>query len=688
MHRLSGDQRLRLPEELPAIYWLQHWRSARRNWKTLAAFALAGAVAGLLISACQTPLYHAAASIEVQGITDNVLKAQDGNPNAGADAELMDLQTQIRIMQSGSLIEQALRRAGAATGSRPVAIQRAANSLNIHVAGQTRIIELSSDSTDPRVAAAFVNALAETFIDQHVEARWQGTQRGAEKLRLALEEMRTRLEKSEVAAQVYARDSGLPTSADRASAGEEKLHQLQSELSQAQAERTARQARFDALFRGAEADLPSIVNDPAIQDAQAKLTDLRRQLADLGTTYTADYSKVKRIQAQIAPLEIAIGKEVAGTKARAHSDFIEAKHREELLNAAYQMQAQAVGIEAEKKVHYDALRREVDSTRSLYDTMLARVKEAAIASTMRASNVRVLDAARPPDAPFQPRRSRLALLGSLAGLFLGAGCVVAREQTDSAIRSAGILGPLLDATEFPAIPGSDSSGQVREAFRSLAASLLLAEGAALRRAVVISSAAAGEGKTTVATHLSGALAAAGRRVLLVDGDLRSPHLHHAFGTENETGLTDLLASGRPLTDAQIAETLQPTNKPRTMLLCAGAAGVESPDLLHSPKLAELLVYGRKNFDIVLIDSPPMGQMPDARVLARAADAVLLVVRANKTAREAVLAVRQRLFEDKTPMLGCLLNNWTPKSSRTNHGKASPLPVAEPSSLSDFLPAES
>ena len=664
----------RLPEEIPALYWLQLWQTAQRNWKTLVLFTGCGAALGVLIASFQTPLYHAVASIEVQGITDNFLKSQDGNPNAGADAELMDLQTQIRIMQSGSVVDGVVRKLSAPAGANDrTALRQASQSLNVHVAGQTRIIEIASDSSKPQVAADFVNGVADAFIDQHVEARWQGTRRGAEKLQFALDDMRVRLEKSEAALQDYARSSGLLLTADRNLVGEDKLRLLQTETSQAQADTALKQSRFDAFKTAADASLPSVVNDPVIQDSQAKLTDLRRQLAELSTTYTVDYSKVRRLRAQIAPLELAIHQALIGAKDRAASEFTEAKQREVLLKSAYQSEVDSLGLQAEKKVHYDALRREVDSTRGLYDTMLARVKEAAIGSTLRASNVRILDAATAPAQPFQPRRTRMALLGSLAGFFLGVGFAAVRQQADPSIQLPGELRKLLNIREFATIPAASASltaplhqptpaSAFAEAFQSLRASFLLDSTLAQGKAIVISSAMSAEGKTTVAVHLAIALANIGKRVLLIDGDLRIPRLHSLLGTASDAGLADLLATPSQLSEAQLSQNVRTTTQANLEVLSAGLTNPDSPSSLYSSRLSELFALARKNFDIVLIDSPPMIQIPDARILGRAADAVLLVVQARKTPRELLLAVRQKLAEDNTPMIGCVLNKWNPKQS--------------------------
>jgi capsular exopolysaccharide synthesis family protein len=650
----------RLPEELPALFWLEHLATLRRNWKPVLSAILASAAAAFLVSSLETPIYHARATLEVEGITDNLLKAQDGNPNFGADTEVMDIQTQIRIMQSETLLARAKARMGTVTD--PNAMRMAEQTLVVRLAGQTRIIELFADSTNPQVAAAFVNSLAEESIDQHVDARWRGTEQAAAKLKFALEDMRAKFERSEDALQAYARESGLIVTADRSSPTDEKLREIQAELSRAQADRVSRESHWESVKPFSGLELVPMLQDPTISGANEKLNDLRRQMAELGATYTPDYPKVKRVQAQIEALNAQVLTEVAGTRDRLRMEFQQARRREDLLAADYQAQATQVSFEAARRVHYDLLKGEVDSTRTLYDAMFSRVKQATIAAALRGSNMRVLDAARPAAQPYRPRIGQAVLLGALAGVFFGFVFVFGREQSNRTVQGPGDLQLLLDIPEFGAI-ASSKSALYEDSCKAILASILFSAPLGKARVLVVTSANPGEGKTTISVNLARALAAVGRRVLLVDGDLRCPRLHHLMDLPITTGMADLLACPGPLAPSQVDASLHRAGLPHLAFLSAGNARTEASDLLYSPRLKELFEFSRNNFDIVLIDTPPMLQIPDARVMGQAADAVLMVVRAGKTTREAALAVRQRLAEDGTTITGGVLNDWNPATFR-------------------------
>jgi succinoglycan biosynthesis transport protein ExoP len=201
-----------------------------------------------------------------------------------------------------------------------------------------------------------------------------------------------------------------------------------------------------------------------------------------------------------------------------------------------------------------------------------------------------------------------------------------------------------------------------EAFRATLTSILfVGENGSRPRVVVLTSANPSDGKTTVTTNLAIAMAEVRGNVLLIDADLRRPRLHELFDIKNERGLTDLLKE-QALSDEMIEQSIQPTRIPGLSVLTSGAPTLSAANLLHSPNLSELFATLKKQFDMVLIDTPPMLQMADARLIGRVADAVVLVARAGQTTRDAILGAYQRFSEDRIRVLGTILNDWDPKRS--------------------------
>jgi succinoglycan biosynthesis transport protein ExoP len=711
---------------------LEYWHMLRRRKGTVVLFACLGLLAGVLLTLPQTPVYQARTTLEIQNLNENFLNMRDLNPNANEGAAQpsgFDLQTQISILQSESVLKQVIadlnlsaKLASEGEGSRLSAWRRAlhlpeskaapagedllplvARNLKVRAVANTRLVEILYDSTDPRVAADVANALTAAFIQQNLESHWKTTQQTGEWLTRQMEDVRIKLEKSEAQLQAYAGTAGLLFTSEKDNLAEAKLRQLQEELSKAQGDRVTWQSKYERAATASPDSLPEVLDDATLKDYQVKLTDLRRQLAELSSTLTPLHPSVKKVQAQVASLEAARDSERANVTRRVQNEFESAQRRERLLATSYDAQARLVGEQAGKATHYDILKREVDNNRQLYDSMLQHVKQAGVASALQASNVRVVDPARTPRGPYKPSLFLNSILGLFSGGFFGLVFIVLRERADRSIQSPGEASLYLDVPELGVIPSADAArsqsfayyGQLRgaetkkaekesrkspvelvtwkkrpsvlaDSFRSTMASILYTgENGDRPRVIALTSANPQEGKTTVASNLALALAEIGRRVLLIDGDLRKPRLHQVFNVSNTWGLSDLLAGTKPPegSEAMVVGTAYG----ELYLLPAGSAASNISNLLHSPRALELLQRMRKEFDMVLIDTSPMLQMPDARVLGRLVDGVILVVRSAKTTKETAATASQRLVDDGTRVLGTVLNEWDPrKTSGSGH----------------------
>ena len=691
---------------------LDYWRILMRRKGTLILITFLGALLALLATLPQTPIYQARATLEIQGLNEDFMNLRDVSPvqETGPSFTREAIDTQVQILKSETLLERTLKKLGwearpanlstaagrpsawrralglpepAPEDARRDALEMARENLKVRVQGQTRIVEILVDSTDAQLAAAFANTLASEFIDQNLEARWAMTQRTGEWLSRQLEEMRIKLERSEDRLQAYARQSGLMFTEKQGSVAEDKLGQLQAALSAAQADRIAKQSRFELVRTSPPEALPDVLNDASLREYQVKLTGLRQEHSQLFTTFTAEHPQVKRVQAQIDTLEGALQRERAAVIQRIRNDYEEAVRREKLLELDYTKQSRLVSEQSEKAIQYNILKREVDSNRQIYDAMLERVRSASVASALRASNVRVVDAARAPEFPYKPRVALNTLLGLMLGGFLGVVFIVMRERMDRALQEPGDAQFYLNVAELGVIPSGvhhrkllhraapdaapvetavavQKHSMLAESFRAVLTSILFSSQNGNRpRVIVLTSPSPGEGKSTIAANLGEALAEVNKRVLLIDGDLRKPRLHDIFETGKEHGLSEVLQETCPLPESMNG-AVRETRVANLFLLPSGAESAASTNLLYSERMAALLELFEKEFDTVLIDTPPMMQVPDARILGRLADAVILVLRAGRTTRDAAQAARARLAEDGTTVLGAILNDWDPK----------------------------
>ena len=306
------------------------------------------------------------------------------------DSEV-DVQTQVRILQSKALLEavvgkmaakkppehfQASNRLSAwsralginpptAASLRQEALDVAAGSIKVKTSNGTRIIDVTADSTNPIIAADFANTLAEEYIQQNLEARWKSTERTGEWLTKQLQDIKVKLEKDDDRLQTYAREAKLTITDEKTNVDEEKLSQLQKDLSTAEADRVAKQSKYEMASNTSLEALPDVLDDPVLSGNQKDLTDLQRQYAQLRTSFTPAHAEVKRIQAQITSLEASLDKERTDILQRIHNDYEQADRREKLLAAEYNRQAQLVAEQQAKLTHYMFLKREVDSGRQL-----------------------------------------------------------------------------------------------------------------------------------------------------------------------------------------------------------------------------------------------------------------------------------------------------------------------------------
>ena len=692
---------------------LQYWRIACRKKGTILWSAIAGLALGFLVGIPLKPVYRARTSLEVLSFNDDFMNVKETSPVStnGNSSETSAEENQAKLLQSNSLIQQVSAKLGgrkntadaqpdvAPSGWRhwlhlpaPVELTererlvlKAADSLKVQVTPHTHILEASVESNDRHLAADYANTLAQQFIQQSMEARWSTTERTGEWLRKEMEGARARLRSTEDALQAYARESGLIFSDDNDSnVATEKLQNMQQVLLAATADRISKQARFELVKSSPPEALPDLLTeDPSLHETSAKMNDLRRQIAVLtASVYTPNYSKVKEAQAELTTLQAAFQRERVDTLKRIENNYREAVRKETLLADAYDSQVREVTGQSEKTIQYTILKREVESSRQLYDNMLQQMKQATIAAAVHVSNVRVVDKADVPKRPVFPDFRINAALGFLGGFFVSVFTVIIREQTDRSFRQPEeiklwtdlpVLGTIPSAEvvrklhsrsrgilsqSSALIPLQQQSSLTADAFRSTLASILfLAAKTSGMKALVFTSANVGDGKTTSTTNLAIAAAEIGKRVLVVDADLRRPRIHEVFDLPNRRGLSNLLWEQLP--EEGMAALIQETAIPGLDVLTAGSATESAPHLLYSPSLSVLLRSAKEVYDLVLIDTPPMLQMPDARVVGALADAVVLIVRAAQTERAMLSAAQQRFLEDRTSVLGTILNGWDP-----------------------------
>jgi polysaccharide biosynthesis transport protein len=701
----------------------------RRRWLILPT-AVLGALIGLLVTLPTEPLYRAHTTLDVQGVNESFMNmhAVDQRATPGEQTAESFLQTQIKLLESESMIARVLNKVSQEAAAEPempqdlislwrqrlgwgvpeqesmeAMVRDVAKSVKVKPMGRTRLVEITCESTSASLSAAFCNTLASEFIKNDLEVRSETAQKTGEYLSQQLQDVRKNLESKERLLQSYAQETTLLASGDKEGIAQEKLRQLQTELSQAQADRIVKQSTYELVASATPDSLPPVLDSGTLHDYQVKLSDLKQQYADISTSFTSDYPKVQRIEAQIHELEATIAKERQDIVARIKNDYAAAKHREVMLAAAYGGQARMVSSLAPKQTQYNMLQHEVESGRQLYETLLQRVKEAGFVSALRSSPVRIVDTAKEPQMPVSPQRALAAAAGLFVGCLVGVFIAFFRDRTDRRLQMPGEATLQLRVRELGVIPaasverqplanvkrlpvpvrseaglkllgpagGAPPSGLelvtwfnkgslMAESYRGVMSSLLFSgANPGEKMKLLVTSPSVSEGKTTLLSNLGIALAQTKRSVVLIDGDLRRPRLHKVFHVDNSTGLSNVLLGDIDPITCPLDRIVRATTVPGLYVVPAGSPVDDPASTLFSPHLAPLMERLNREFSAILMDSPPMLHLTDARVLARYADGVVLVVRAGATTLDAAANAQQIFDADSTPIVGTVLNDFDP-----------------------------
>jgi len=684
------------------------------------AITAACAIFGFVIAEMETPMFKSHATVELLGINQNFLNLREVDPHAASSGESGTdayISTEIELLRSEALIRKVVEKldmphrpaakSGAATAIKSAfrlhkdssgtpsvnaLVQRALSNLTVEQVKSSNLLEISYSDPDPKTAADFINTLIEQAVQTNIDDRWNLSARVGTLLSKQVQLLRQRMEKAANELQAYSRESGLVYTDEKNNLAETHLSQIEAELAQAQNDRIQKESQYKLAKAADPESLPQVLDNGPLRQYSIHLAELNRQYADLLSTRTPENAKVIRVKAQIDALKTTMEQERKNILDRIANEYNTAKQREAMLNNVYRQQASDVSDQAAKTVRYETLKREVDTTRDLYEAMLKRVNDAEMVSAIRASDIRPVDTALPPAAPHTPNKPLLAGIGMMSGLLIGLTAVFVKEQRNRTIQQPGYSSSLLNLTELGVIPSARPQGPrlipggkraqndsllpslsratalntyslLKDSFRGVVNSILFAESESdSLQVLIVSSPHAGEGKTTSVCNLGVAFAEIGRRVLLIDADFRKPRLHEIFNLPNDGGLLNLLSEFDRKT-SDIEQLIRATTVPGLSVMTVGSTSAPLPTLLHSDRLGRLLGKLRTQYDLILIDSAPLLIVPESRILARSTDGIVLVLRAGVTTPEMALAARKRALEDRTPLIGTILNDWKPDAAQ-------------------------
>ncbi len=660
------------PEEarLPLSQYL--WILKRYRWRIL-GFCVAAVVLTVIVSARLTPIYEATATVDIDRATPSDVVGQDSGRSAFTDAEQF-LATQMKLVESDSVLRpvdqrfalRKLEQQSAANGSpqgevSPVKLKQ----LKVTRPPSTYLMQISYRSSDPTLAADAANAIAQSYLEHTYNIRVRSSANIATFMERQLEELKSKMEQSGKALVGFERDLNVINPEEKTNILASRLLQLNTDYTTAQSERLKKQAAYESVRDGrVEAALATGQGD-ALRKLAERLNTAREELAQAKAFYGANHPEYKRAQANLDQVQAGFHATQSDIMQRVEIDYRESERREQMAGEAVAGAKREFDSMNARSFEYQALKREADADKALYEELVRKIKEAGINAGFHNSAIRIADPARPPLKPVSPNIPLNALIALLLAALVAIGAAVIADMLDKTIRDPeqvsrtlrteviGSLPLLKGRSGYRQIggntPESDTSG-FGESIRTLRNSILLGSFDRRYRSLLVTSAAPGEGKTTTAANLAAVHAEQGLRTLLIDGDLRRPSVHRNFNISHAVGLSNALLGEIEWRNA--VQTIE--GVPDLDVLPAGPPSRRAGDLVGRG-IVELLESATAEYDLVVLDAPPLLGFAEPLQMATAVDGVVVVARAGQTSRKSVATVLATLNRLRANVVGLVLN---------------------------------
>jgi capsular exopolysaccharide synthesis family protein len=694
------------------INLLDYWRIlVKRKWTVLATMAMVLVIV-LVNTLLTTPMYRSVATLQIERSAMQVIQVNGMNGEGGAvDYDVSFQQTQIGLLKSRALAQRVVSQLGLAESDewerlwpgsawqklaslfRPAkAAPRAAaakasdarlaaltgafsGGFSVEPVRNSSLVRVVYDSPSPEFSQRAANAIAENFIASNLERRFDSTSYAKAYLEDRLQELKLKLEDSERKLVQFAQKEQIVTSGDESGANlsEQNLGSLNAAYAKAKEERIKAEARWQQAPSLSGTGLQNSAGEnPMIKTLQESRGKLLLEYQDKLRLYKPDYPVMQQLKAQIDEINTQIAAEERNIRSGIQAEYQAALQQERMLASQLSgMKGEVLDLQG-RSIQYNIFKREVDTNRQLYDALLQRYKEIGVAGGVSTNNISIVDRAE-PGYKFKPSLRMNLLLAALAGLVLGVLLALAFEYLDDTIKNpedvekligVPLLGaiPFLKAPQTPAKALQDVRSAFSEAYRSLRTALQFSTDRGVPRTLLITSANPSEGKSTTALVLGQFYAQLGKRVLIVDCDLRNPSLHRALGVPNEEGLSNYLAGALKPTDL-----IRPTEFERLMYLPSGPLPPNPAELLMGSKMVSLLTVAAERFDLLILDGPPVMGLADAPILANLAHGTLVVIHAGETRVAVIKNAVKRLHAARGHIVGAVLTYFQPQHAGHEYG---------------------
>jgi capsular exopolysaccharide synthesis family protein len=691
-----------LSRDQPVVDLASYWGLAIKHRFLIVGCFLGALVIGATLTLLMTPIYTAQATLQIDREAARVIDSEDVTPRENLIQGEEFFQTQYGLLRSRSLAERVIESLGLASsdealeamgveapkgggtaaaqaaGRRAAALKALQDNLSVSPVRGSRLVAVGYDNPNPVVAARIANGFAENFIQSNLDRKFESSSYAREFLEERIAQTKERLESAERQLVAYAANQqiinvGEPSEGTASSGATESLTSnnlvaLNGALARTRAERVAAEERWRSASTSDLMTLPEVLQNPTIQRLTEQRAVLDAEYQQKLSLYQPDYPEMVRLKARIDEADSQIRSIAANIRSSIRSQY------EISANQERSLQAQVTGLTGDvldlrdRSIQYNILQRELDTTRTLYEGLLQRYKEVGVTGGVTANNIAIVDLASPPREPSKPSMMLNMALAALLGLGLGFLAALLLEALDETVATPDdvekklavpVLGviPLLDKGQTTSDALADIRSGFAEAYYSLRTALQFSTPDGAPSSLLVSSARPAEGKSTTAYAVALNLARVGKRVLLVDGDLRNPSMHRIIGVENERGMSNLLSGS-----ADLASVVQRTREENLFFIPCGPLPPNPAELWGGDRLHQFLAEARNNFDHVFFDGPPVLGFADSPLLAAAVQGVLFVLESRGTRRGQARGALRRLQVGRAHLLGTVLTKFNAKST--------------------------
>lgn len=527
----------------------------------------------------------------------------------------------------------------------------------------SRLVDVWFEAADPKFAAQAANTLAEHFVEQNLSVKQLSTAKTLAWLDDEVQKQKQKSERSQQALADYRAQKGALSLSERTNTIGSQLSQLSEAATRAKMARAEKQTQYEMLksLDASAESFPAVLMNSNIQQQKSKIAELQGQKRQLLERYTDRAPQVVAITNQIDEVKLQLQTEIDKMRESVFNEYKTALNYERQIVGDLQGQTRVAMDLDSKGAGYSVLERDAESDNKLLESLQARQKELSVVNNSGSNNVRIIDRAEEPKAPYSPDPRRNLFIALVLGLALGVATAVGIDYLDDTIKTPEDITRKLKLPFLGLVPsvGGEKlpilSGPVPhdfgEAYRAIRTSLVFSSGNDEKKVIAVTSAQPLEGKTTTACNLAMALAFGGSRVLLIDADMRRPGMHKIMGLRNDIGLSHLLV-GR----ARARDAIQRTHDPNLWVLSAGRTPPNPSELLSSERMKKLIDnLSTGPFDWVIIDTPPVLAVTDAVIIAPLVSGVAFVLGAEMTRRRLAERAVETLLASTPRVLGCVLN---------------------------------